>query len=118
MMRMIAVTSRSSRGSSSQYDRSCACQSKSVAEATPFFARTETTSRAWTSITTNAPSVLRCSDVSSPRTRSTIFSKSAVHFSSYALTAPLPSPMALVTSAVQFTAVHTSTTMPGQSRTH
>mmetsp|Transcript_6922 Transcript_6922/g.18897 ORF Transcript_6922/g.18897 Transcript_6922/m.18897 type:complete len:205 (+) Transcript_6922:102-716(+) len=118
MIRMIAVKSLAPDASSSQYDLSCACQSKSVGELTLFLARLATTSRAWTSMTTSAPRVLRWSEVSSPRTRSTMFMRSLVHFSSYLPTARVPSEMASVTCLVQNTAVTTRTTIPGQSSTH
>ena len=81
---------------SSQYMRSWLSQEKSVDSATPSFTMAATTSRAWTSITTSADSVLRLSFDRLPRTRLTMsdscdvfsFSKSASLPDSIASTQP------------------------------
>ena len=74
-----------------------------------------TVSREWTSIVVKAPRDLRCSFVSSPRTRYTIASSWADSCLPYSSTAFAPPALiARVTSWVQKICVTDRTTIPGQ----
>ena len=114
-MEALIIRTMTSPFESSHSYRSWLIQEKSLSAATPCLWRSRMTSRACTSMTIRADSVLRSSLDSLPRTFPTILRRFSVQRSAYSFSSPLP--MASATSEVQYMESTQMTAWPGHLTT-